>query len=120
MGATRLSAFFFWFFRGRDGVSPSAARNMRALPVDGVESSRRRGDVTRNTALKIVNPVLGLLVLNQIVTGIFIEFLPEGASELHEWGGYLFVGVAVAHIALNWNWVKATFFRKKPAVKAGA
>jgi hypothetical protein len=93
---------------------------MRALPVDGVESSRRRGDVTRNTALKIVNPVLGLLVLNQIVTGIFIEFLPEGASELHEWGGYLFVGVAVAHIALNWNWVKATFFRKKPAVKAGA
>ena len=37
MGATRLSAFFFCFL-GRDGVSPSAARNMRALPVDGVEA----------------------------------------------------------------------------------
>ena len=75
--------------------------------------------MTRNTALKIVNPILGLAALNQIVTGIFIGFLPDGASELHEWGGYLFVAAAVVHVALNWNWVKATFFRKKPAVKAG-
>ena len=76
--------------------------------------------MTRNTALKVVNPILGLLVLNQIVTGIFMGFLPDAALELHEWGGYLFVVAAVAHVALNWNWVKATFFRKKPVVKAGA
>lgn len=75
--------------------------------------------MSRNTALKVVNPILGVLALNQIVTGLFRDVLPDEAFELHEWCGYLFAGAAVVHVILNWNWVKATFFRKKPVVMGG-
>lgn len=66
----------------------------------------------RNTMLKILNPVLGVLLANQILTGVFRGALPREAFEvMHEGGGYVFAAAAVLHVILNWNWVKANFFR---------
>ena len=36
----------------------------------------------RNTMLKIVNPVLGVLVISQILTGLLAETLPPKAFEI--------------------------------------
>lgn len=73
----------------------------------------------RNTMLKIVNPVLGVLVISQILTGLLADTLPPKAFEiLHEDGGFLLAGVAALHLILNWNWVKANFFKRTPAAKA--
>jgi len=70
----------------------------------------------RNDALKIINPLLGLLVINQILTGLFGGSLPHDLFEfLHEGGGFALAGVALIHLILNWNWVKATYFKRKPA-----
>ena len=64
----------------------------------------------RNTALKIVNPILGLLLLNQIGTGLFGHSLPEGwFGIMHCRGGIAFTVVAALHVILNWNWLKANF-----------
>ena len=70
----------------------------------------------RNTMLKVLNPILGVLLVNQIVTGIFHEALSHDAFEImHQGGGLVLAVVAISHVILNWNWVKANFFKSGPA-----
>ena len=69
-------------------------------------------------ALKILNPLLAVFFLNQALTGIFADEIfarsPKAFAILHQGGGYCLIALVVLHIYLNWNWVKATFFRKAP------
>ena len=70
----------------------------------------------RNTMLKILNPILGVLLVNQIITGIFHHAIPHEAFELlHEGGGIVLAVAAILHVILNWNWVKSNFFKRNPA-----
>ena len=72
----------------------------------------------RNTMLKILNPILGVLLVNQILTGMFNEILSRESFEIvHEGGDIVFAVVATLHVILNWNWVKAMFFKSTPADK---
>ena len=69
--------------------------------------------MNRALALKILNPILAVLVLNQALTGMFSSALPHEAFEiLHEGGGALLILGVVLHVDLNWNWVKGSFFRR--------
>lgn len=72
--------------------------------------------------LKITNPLLGLLVLNQILTGLLADELfkvsPNAFGILHVGGGIALVLLVVLHLILNWNWVKASYFKHAPQ-KAG-
>lgn len=64
------------------------------------------------TALKIVNPLLGLLIINQAFTGMFHLYLSSRAfAILHEWGGFVLSAMVIVHVVLNWSWVKAQFRR---------
>lgn len=75
--------------------------------------------MTRNNMLKAVNPVIGLLVLNQGMTAIFRGVLPEKVFEvMHGIGGPLLLIAAITHLILNWNWVKATYFKRTPSAKS--
>jgi hypothetical protein len=70
----------------------------------------------RNTFLKILNPVLAVLFVNQAVTGLFHEALPHEAFEImHERGGLVMAATAILHVSLNWKWVKANFFENRRA-----
>lgn len=72
----------------------------------------------KNPMLKIVNPLLGVLLVNQVLMGLLHNVLPRKVFEvMHEGGGFVFAVVAVLHVMLNWNWVKANFFRKPPIAK---
>jgi hypothetical protein len=67
----------------------------------------------RNKVLKVLNPILAILMLNQILTGFLNEWLPPKAFEiLHEGGGGVLTVVAILHVILNWNWIRATFFKR--------
>jgi hypothetical protein len=69
----------------------------------------------KNTVLKILNPILGVLLINQVLMGLLHDILPHKVFEvLHEGGGIVFAIVVILHIILNWNWIKANFFRKAP------
>ena len=71
--------------------------------------------MTRSTALKVLNPILGLLFISQAATGILHDLLPHEVFEIsHGVGGLLLVIAAVIHVILNWSWVKATFLKRKP------
>lgn len=73
----------------------------------------------RNSVLKGINPILGVFLFNQVLTGLLNKTLPHEVFEvLHKGGGMVFAIVAVLHVILNWNWITANFFRKPPAIKA--
>lgn len=75
--------------------------------------------MTRNTMLKVVNPILGLLLVNQATTAVLRGVLPENVFEvMHGVGGPLLTLTAITHLILNWNWVTATFFKSKSAEKS--
>lgn len=70
----------------------------------------------RNVLLKIINPLLGVLLFNQILTGLLSDVLPKEMFEvMHGGGGMAFAIVAVLHVILNWNWIKANFLHKSVA-----
>ena len=72
----------------------------------------------RNSILKIINPMLGVLLINQVLMGLLHDMLPRKVFEvMHEGGGIVFAIVALLHVILNWNWIKANFFRKPPTIK---
>lgn len=67
-----------------------------------------------------VNVVLFLSFLLQLITIIIIFFGIRTPSmqmvlEIHEYNGLLLVGLVILHLILNWNWVKANFFKKRVA-----
>ena len=68
----------------------------------------------KNKALKIVNVVLLVLLLNQAATGMLAIKLPH---EVFEWGheraAFVLLVIAAVHLVMNWNWVKANYFKKK-------
>jgi hypothetical protein len=70
--------------------------------------------MSRNKALKIVNVVLLVLLLNQLVSGLLAangKLSHEGFEWLHARAAWLLLIVAAAHIVLNWNWIKASYFK---------
>ena len=73
----------------------------------------------KNILLKIVNPLLGVLFINQVLMGLLNDILPRKVFEfLHGGGGIVFAVVAILHIIHNWRWIKANFFQKAPETKA--
>lgn len=69
--------------------------------------------MNRTTLLKVVNPVLAVLALNQAATGLLFDVLPRPVFEvIHQGGGMAFALAAGIHVILNWNWIKSNYMRK--------
>ena len=66
----------------------------------------------RNTVLKVVNPVLAVLILNQPFSGFLYAWTNWRAFEtMHVGGGILLLLFAAFHLMLNWKWVQMNFLR---------
>ncbi|MEI6521718.1 MAG: hypothetical protein WCO98_17040 [bacterium] len=69
----------------------------------------------KQTALKIINPILMLSFFVQfIAVGILVlgekgSALNKIAFPLHQLNGQILLVLAVIHLIYNWNWVKAMF-----------
>ncbi|MBF0384856.1 MAG: hypothetical protein HQL27_03195 [Candidatus Omnitrophica bacterium] len=75
--------------------------------------------MTKANWLKVLNPFLFASVLIQAVTISFM-ILEQGNNliyKTHKYNGISIVLLAAIHLMLNWNWVKATFFKSQPAAK---
>lgn len=63
--------------------------------------------------LKYINPVIGILILSQMLSGLFNRTLHYETFEIiHKGGGVLLFFGVVIHVVLNWAWVKTTFLGK--------
>ncbi len=69
--------------------------------------------MNKNTALKIVNPLLALFLINQPLS-ILLSLAThwEGFEDLHLGGGIVLLVLAAVHLTLNWNWVKIAFLNR--------
>jgi len=64
-------------------------------------------------ALKVLNPIIAFLILNQVFSALLHSALSQDLFEkVHETGGFLLFLGALIHLLLNWNWVKATYMKK--------
>jgi hypothetical protein len=73
---------------------------------------------SKNSVLKIVNPLLAVIAATQLVTMVLFTFFEESipfpqVHTIHVWGGYFLFCIIVLHIFLNWPWIKTTYFKKK-------
>jgi hypothetical protein len=73
----------------------------------------------KKTALKIINPILALLVLNQPFSAFLYSMTHREAFEsLHVGGGIGLLIFAAIHLMLNWNWVRMNFLQNSKTRKA--
>ena len=69
--------------------------------------------MNKKTALKFINVVIAILILNQAVTAVLADLIGRNAFEaLHEGGGGLLILGVILHVILNWGWVKSAFSKK--------
>jgi len=67
-----------------------------------------------NTLLKIVNPVLAVVFLFQIISGLMHGVIPRELFEtIHGSSAGILMFCVIIHLFLNWNWVKSNFFKQK-------
>lgn len=70
--------------------------------------------MTRAGWLKEANVAVFIAAVIQGVSGISLFFHgPEILEEIHEYNGFLLLGLIAVHVALNWGWVKSNFLKGK-------
>jgi hypothetical protein len=74
--------------------------------------------------LKFLNPVLFLSILIQLVTISIFKMedfgwisAPSWIFDMHTINGTVFSILVIAHIILNWGWIKSTILGIKPKTK---
>jgi hypothetical protein len=69
-----------------------------------------------NKWLIVINPVIGVLIVMQAITGLnmVFGFLDRRTFvALHAYGGYLLFFLVLCHLAINWFWVRNVLVKKK-------
>ncbi len=69
--------------------------------------------------LKIVNPLLALAFIAQFASGYLLSYggaVSTYAWKVHENGAIVLIVLLLAHVILNWTWIKNTFFVRKHVV----
>ena len=65
--------------------------------------------------LKVINIILALDFLIIAGTALSHDIIVETGfyRQFHAYPGYLLITLVAVHLFLNWNWVKATYLKKK-------
>ena len=67
----------------------------------------------RNTALKILNPILLVFFVNQAISALFREHYSfQAFSIFHKTAGGILLCLIALHFILNFNWVMANYFAR--------
>lgn len=70
--------------------------------------------MNKNAVLKVVNPALAILMVNQPFSALLSEVTGWDFFEsLHVGGGVLLVSVAAVHLMLNWKWVTMNLLKNR-------
>ena len=72
--------------------------------------------MNRTKLLKILNPLMGLLFVTQIVSGLGHHYIPLSIFHfIHDDGGQLLTVLVIAHVGLNWPWIKGAYLKRQKA-----
>ena len=70
--------------------------------------------MTTARALRVINPLLGLVLFVQAISGMLFDQMYAFSSVVHKPNGFLLVGLVIVHLYFNWRWVVQTYFRRRP------
>ena len=74
----------------------------------------------KNAMLKVLNPILAILMLNQPFSALLSAVTGWDVFEiLHIGGGILLVLSAAVHLTLNWKWVATNLLKNGKKQKVG-
>jgi hypothetical protein len=66
-----------------------------------------------NILLKVLNPVLAVVLVFQLVTGLLRGIFTNDMFEsIHGTGAGILITCVILHLILNWNWIKVNFLKK--------
>lgn len=69
--------------------------------------------MNKKTALKIVNVIIAILILNQAASASLRGLIGRDLFEIfHEGGGIALLMGVIVHVIFNWGWVRAQFLKK--------
>jgi hypothetical protein len=74
----------------------------------------------KSTQLKTVNALIAFAFVILAASAAIAKIVPdlsESVFEIHIYAGYAFFIFAIAHIALNWSWIKANVFKSRGGMK---
>jgi undecaprenyl pyrophosphate phosphatase UppP len=75
--------------------------------------ARKEKEMKKITQMKVLNALLGLLMISQALSGLLHDRLAEETFEhVHILGGLLIVIGVILHLVLNWGWVRMNYLRK--------
>jgi hypothetical protein len=64
--------------------------------------------------LKVLNPILALLVINQVTTGLLGDKMSLEAFEtFHESAGIVLAAAVALHLVLNAGWIRTSYLKRK-------
>lgn len=70
--------------------------------------------MTKAKLLIIINPLMAADFICLIGTALLDDVIPrEIYGVIHPIFGYIFAVFLVAHVFLNWNWIKSSYSKKK-------
>jgi uncharacterized protein (DUF697 family) len=70
-------------------------------------------NMSKGQTLRVVNAVLGVLIVTQATSGLLADDMnPDLFEAVHVGGGVLMVACTVAHVWMNWGWVKVNYFKR--------
>ena len=91
----------------------------KLVTVSRMRANRKGQVVKKHSVLKVVNLIITILVLNQLLTGFLRGMLSHEAFEvLHEGGAIVFAIAIAAHVVLNWDWIRMSYFHRSKTIKA--
>jgi hypothetical protein len=68
----------------------------------------------KNRILKVLNPLLAVLLISQIASGLSgMRLSYKVFNVVHKGGAFVLLTCALLHIVLNWSWIRATYFKKR-------
>lgn len=59
-----------------------------------------------------MNPLMGFLVITQLITGLNADRLERWFDYVHFIPGILLALLVVVHVVLNWPWVRSNYFKR--------
>ncbi len=68
--------------------------------------------MNKQKQLTIVNPLLGLALVIQAISGALHDVLPKLVFEVLHKSGWALVVLAIYHVYLNWYWVKKNLLQR--------
>lgn len=69
----------------------------------------------KNRILMVINPIMGLLMISQLLTGLNVQRIPYNVfGIIHVGGGVTLFLLFCGHLTLNWGWFQRFFLHRKP------